>query len=293
MQAFTAQRLANQTSDNPFTNSFLLATLIVPHLETYLALHTDVRHLLLLYPPEHLATVLALQRLVGVDVMKVAQIVDSENKEDSPFSHIRGTSLNNSKSEGKPPRSSFSPRSSSEVDISKANYLLTSTASEKDIATFVSTVWNIDIERPGTSAHEQPNERPAKKKRPPPLSIKKEPLSSLPKVAIESPVSPTTVIVAPAPPVPPEPASPALSMRAPSFAETIKTLKSVKSRRSRSKSRSKNNQQQVETDSMAGYDFNDDSDEDMYERRIMPVFMQRHLVRKPNSRKALKFLGLA
>ncbi|KAG8417754.1 hypothetical protein J3458_005231 [Metarhizium acridum] len=291
MQAFTAQRLANQTSDNPFTNSFLLATLIVPHLETYLALHTDVRHLLLIYPPEHLATVLALQRLFGVDAMKVAQIVDAESKEDSSFTNIRGASINNNKPEGKPTRS-FSPRSSSEIDISKANYLLTSTASEKDIATFVSTVWNIKIEPPVAPNSEQSTDRPSKKKRPPPLSLRKEPLPSLPKLASQNLVSPTSVALPPVPPVPLEPASPTASLRAPSLAETLKTLKSAKSKFSQGRLRPKNNQQ-AEVESLTDCDFDGDSDDDMYERRLMPVFMQKHPVRKPNSRKALKFLGLA
>ncbi|KHN99224.1 uncharacterized protein MAM_02922 [Metarhizium album ARSEF 1941] len=292
MQAFTAQRLAHQTSDNPFTNSFLLATLIVPHLETYLALHTDVRHLLLLYPPEHLATVLALQRLVGVDVMKVAQIVDADSKEDSPFTHIRGASINSNKPEGKTSRS-FSPRSSSEVDISKANYLLTSTASEEDIATFVSTVWDIKIEPPAMESSEQSTARVQKKKRPPPLSIRKEPMSSLPKVADETPESPISIGLPAASLISPEPASPSASLHEPLPVETRRALKSTKSTKfSQGRLRSKN-AQQAEAECMADYNFDGDSDEDMDERRLMPVFMQKHLVRKPNSRKALKFLGLA
>ncbi|KAK2592936.1 hypothetical protein QQS21_009343 [Conoideocrella luteorostrata] len=304
MQAFTAQRLANQT-DNPFTNSYLLATLIIPHLETYLALHTDVRYLLLLYPPEHLATVLALQKLIGIDVMKVAQIVDSKSKEDSPFKHIRGASIN-SKSESKSARTPFSSRSSSEVAVSKANYLLTSTASEKDIATFVSTVWNIDIEEPEAPVDEQWTEKP-KKKKPPPLSMKKDQMSEIPKPSAQSPASPKSASVSPpsshnaAVPVPPIPApapdsapptSPAVSLRAPSLAGTIKTLKSIKSKRSLTKLRNKS-APQTETESPTGLDFIDDSDDDLDERRLMPVFMQKRVIRKPNSRKALKFLGLA
>ncbi|RXG50577.1 hypothetical protein VDGE_30292 [Verticillium dahliae] len=41
MQAFTAQPLANQTHENPFTNPYLLATLIVPHLEPYFVIHNE------------------------------------------------------------------------------------------------------------------------------------------------------------------------------------------------------------------------------------------------------------
>jgi len=42
------------------------------------------------------------------------------------------------------------------------------------------------------------------------------------------------------------------------------------------------------------YDPAGDSDYDEEERRLMPIFIQkRSQVQKPNSRKALKFLGLA
>ncbi|KAG7106378.1 hypothetical protein HYQ44_013974 [Verticillium longisporum] len=41
MQAFTAQPLANQTHENPFTSPYLLATLIVPHLEPYFVIHNE------------------------------------------------------------------------------------------------------------------------------------------------------------------------------------------------------------------------------------------------------------
>ena len=41
------------------------------------------------------------------------------------------------------------------------------------------------------------------------------------------------------------------------------------------------------------YDPNDDSDLDIEERRLMPLFMRKPTATKPNSRKALKFLGLS
>ncbi|KAL1843628.1 hypothetical protein VTJ49DRAFT_610 [Mycothermus thermophilus] len=78
MQAFTAQPLAMQTQSNPFADRALLAALIVPHIETYLSTHPDVRLLLIEYPPEHLATVLALQTVVGTELVKVVSIVDSD-----------------------------------------------------------------------------------------------------------------------------------------------------------------------------------------------------------------------
>ena len=148
MQAFTAQPLANQTSDNPFTNSYLLATLIVPHLEIYLALHSEVRYLLLQYPPEHLRTVLALQKLLGVDLMKVAQIVDSNSKEHlPPFTHLRGASIG-SKSEGGPTKrpspSSISPSECLGLQSKLSPYV--NSIGQGHCESLVSTVWNIPTE---------------------------------------------------------------------------------------------------------------------------------------------------
>jgi len=78
MQAFTAQPLTKQTQSNPFVNRALLAALIIPHLETYLSTHPDVRFLLMEYPSEHLPTVLALQTLIGTEMMKVVGIINSD-----------------------------------------------------------------------------------------------------------------------------------------------------------------------------------------------------------------------
>ncbi|KAI2778912.1 hypothetical protein F4815DRAFT_228283 [Daldinia loculata] len=161
MQAFTAQPLTNQTQDNPFSNPLLLATLIIPHLETYMAAHSATRFLLLEYPPEHLSTVLALQRLVGVDLLKVAGILYSADP--SPQQPYPGFQV--------PPRTATHPRTDSGPDIlrsttrsgatllpptrskhretpsfAKANFLLTSSANESEIATLISTIWKILID---------------------------------------------------------------------------------------------------------------------------------------------------
>ncbi|KAG6009789.1 hypothetical protein E4U21_001219 [Claviceps maximensis] len=301
MQAFTAQRLANQT-DNPFTNPYQLATLIIPHLETYLTLHTDVLCLLLLYPPEHLSTVLALQKLVGVDVMKVVQIVDSASKADSPFTHIRGASASlKSTFEGKPSSPpSANPAAFSGIAVSKANYILTSAASEKDIETFVSTVWNIGIgESEASAAHAateiahtkvsaslQDDHRTKRHQIAPKTAPRTSPVFKATTYAPSSrgPIAPTNTI-------PHERSSPAASLRAPSIVETIRTSTSTNRKRSQAQPWTKS-MLQVETESVTSFDYMDDSDDDMDERRLMPVFMQKHHLQKPNSRKALKFLGL-
>ena len=79
-------------------------------------------------------------------------------------------------------------------------------------------------------------------------------------------------------------------MRPTSEAETLQTLKSAKSRQSRSKPRG-HAQTPSDTLSIMTLDPNDDSDYDMEERRLMPLFMKKVGTCKPNSRKALKFLS--
>ncbi|KAI1798561.1 hypothetical protein F4811DRAFT_569685 [Daldinia bambusicola] len=160
MQAFTAQPLTNQTQDNPFSNPLLLATLIIPHLETYMAAHSATRFLLLEYPPEHLATVLALQRLVGVDLLKVAGILYSEDTSPQPYpgfkvpprtnQHLRTESgpgiLRSTSRSGATLLAPTRSKHGETPPFSKANFLLTSSANESEIATLISTIWKILID---------------------------------------------------------------------------------------------------------------------------------------------------
>ncbi|KAK5631438.1 hypothetical protein RRF57_007152 [Xylaria bambusicola] len=154
MQAFTSQPLANQTQANPFSNPLLLATLIIPHLETYIAAHPTTRFLLLEYPTEYLSTVLSLQDLIGADILKVAGIIDPETSEPKSYQTHRKHSSHSITSSS---ASSASRRPSAEASevakgiypsqpsFSKANFILTSGAEESEIATFISTIWRILI----------------------------------------------------------------------------------------------------------------------------------------------------
>ncbi|KAI1471387.1 uncharacterized protein F4812DRAFT_467483 [Daldinia caldariorum] len=160
MQVFTAQPLTNQTQDNPFSNPLLLATLIIPHLETYMAAHSATRFLLLEYPPEHLATVLALQRLVGVDLLKVAGVLYSEDTSPRPYPGFRVPARTNPhlRTESGPGLLRSTSRSGATLlaptrskhgetpPFAKANFLLTSSANESEIATLISTIWKILID---------------------------------------------------------------------------------------------------------------------------------------------------
>ncbi|KAM3508267.1 hypothetical protein MY11210_006801 [Beauveria gryllotalpidicola] len=161
MQAFTSRSLPSQTTaENPFGSPELLATLILPHLETYLAVHADIRFLILEYPAEHLATVIAMQKLAGVDLVKIAQIVDARSKDPLPFRHVREGSIASTSSVSASASSVYSRRSSSltassrsissDVSRTKANFLLTSSASGRDVADFVAAIWDLPVaeERP-------------------------------------------------------------------------------------------------------------------------------------------------
>ncbi|KAJ4190855.1 hypothetical protein NW755_005066 [Fusarium falciforme] len=291
MQAYTAQPLTSQTHDNPFANSYLLATLIIPHLETYLALHTEVRYLLLEYPPEHLPTMLALQKLVGVDMMKVAQIVDANSKETLPFTHLRGTTPINGPEQGPVGRfgTSLSPTSGPcyDVTVSKANFLLTSTASDAEIATFISTVLKILSDISSFYTPEEAPKKPSpKKSKPPSLTGTFSPFPRVTSGPQSPPMSPALAARFGAG----LSGSSALSSRAPSIAETVKTIKSVKSKLSRGKSRRKPSNSDAQSILTV---YLDDSDWDQEDRRIMPILSKKPDMRRGNSRKALKMLGLA
>ncbi|CAF3632390.1 unnamed protein product [Fusarium graminearum] len=289
MQAYTTQPLANQTKDNPFNNPFLLATLIIPHLETYLALHTEVRYLLLEYPPEHLSAVLALQKLVGIDMMKVAQIIDTSSK-NMPFTHLRGNSITGPE-QGPVGRfgKTYPPKSCSGHDatVSKANFLLTSTASDAEIATFVATVSKI---LSGISCFYVPEELPKKhspkKSKPSSVAGTFSAFPRIPSAPYSPPMSPTVgASVGTA-----FSDSSAMLSRTPSIAETVKTAKSTRSRPCRSKS----NRKTLASDARSILTmYIDDSDWDSEDRRIMPLLEEKPNGHKANTHKALKFLGLS
>ncbi|KAK2671863.1 hypothetical protein RAB80_011942 [Fusarium oxysporum f. sp. vasinfectum] len=289
MQAYTTQPLASQAKDNPFANSFLLATLIIPHLETYLALHAEVRYLLLEYPPEHLATVLALQKLVGVELMKVAQIVDASSKS-IPFTHLRGNSITGPE-QGPVGRfgKTFPQNSGSgyDVTVSKANFLITSTATDAEIATFIATISRIlsktsDFYVP----HEPPKKPSPKKSKPPSITGTFSPFPRVPSATHSPPMSPALGASLGAA----LSGSSAVPSRAPSIAETVKTVKSSRSKQSRSYSKRKPSA--IDARSILTM-YVDDSDWDQEDRRIMPLLEDKAERRKGNSHKALKFLGLS
>ncbi len=312
MQTFTAQPLpASQmrdsskggSSSSPFTNPIFLSTLVLPHLETYLAAHTSVRFLLLEYPPEHLATVLALQKLVGADVIKVAGIVVDEAaaaaRQPSPASSPSIPDGIDSPSFAT--RSTQSNRPYHPLAFSKANLVLVSTATENEVATFVSTIWRMLM---NTSRFYRPEQPPRPAVSPRTSDLYHSPSSpNLAAAAAASPPPiprPTTGLssppFSPPAPYPARPVSPALSARS-----RISAMSGMSHRHRGDRPSASNKKPAVADPSSLSFvelatvvdDDDAVSEPDADERRLMPLFMRRQETRKGNSRKALKWLGLA
>lgn len=162
----------NTAQNNLLENPQLLSCSIVPHLETYLATTTTTRFLVLEYPSEHLATVLALQKLIGTDIFKVAGVINA--KTISPVASEGPAALQINTSRSNPvarpidtislPGSPF-PNNNvmastkctgrgtiahrRRISFSKANYVLASSANEAEIGMFISKIWKdlIDVDR--------------------------------------------------------------------------------------------------------------------------------------------------
>ncbi|KAK4132922.1 hypothetical protein BT67DRAFT_65100 [Trichocladium antarcticum] len=134
MQAFTAQPLAKQVQSNPFVDRALLAALIIPHLERYMAAHPDVRFLLIEYPAEHLTTILALQTLIGTEMMKVVGIINGDSSPPADRRPSEGfRSLN-------PQGAHMAGARLGSCSFSKGNFLLASQASGFETAAFVAAI---------------------------------------------------------------------------------------------------------------------------------------------------------
>ncbi|KUI67925.1 hypothetical protein VM1G_03355 [Cytospora mali] len=368
MQSFTAQPLAHQIHNNPFENPYLLACLIIPHLETYLAAHPSIRFLLLEYPAEHLATVLALQKLIGINILKVAGIINSEAtsptsdvssspssicsfKSWTPFNNIDTKSLDSINLGGQPcPDNKSTLAHRRKYSFSKANYLLTCSATESEIAVFISTIWKLLIE---VDSFYIPERSLSQRSRPPTAkSIKGTIIEAVPLPKLTSkftiqdrnnnssssaythtsgfgpaelnpPMSPHYVNIGeeaggggsstpriatsaaslahdfPFPPPPP----PRSISPSPSTTSTRSQGRSTPGHMPGQRSRSRSNtRRRLGRAAEAGDDgaslyavsvvdegeFYDDE-----ERRLMPMYMRQRELRKGNSRKALKWLGLA
>ncbi|KAI1873812.1 uncharacterized protein JN550_003081 [Neoarthrinium moseri] len=335
MQSYTSQPLAKQTKDNPFHNPLLLATLIIPHLEMYLAAHSGTRFLLLEYPPEHLATVLALQRLVGVDLLKVAGILNAESpefKQNARFpspsrraNHSNNSSVSEASQSSSKSGATLLRRTGSKISgvpsFSKANFLLTSSASDAEIATLISTIWKILVDISPFYIPEGSPTAPASSHSSRTV-IKDTKFGALPfggSAVDYAPFTKAAVMMGfQSPPVSPASDENAITLPSPGTKDTQGAKHQAKpstssmesSRTARAGLSQRTKLQKLLAQEVAGeadrlavrpttvgsyFDVSEDEESKLYadERKYVPMYLKKPEVRKGNSRKALKWLGLA
>ncbi|TGO64689.1 hypothetical protein BCON_0006g00920 [Botryotinia convoluta] len=85
MQTFMSQPLPARKGLDPMSDPRLLADLIVPHLELYLATNSLVRFLVLSFPFDQIATVIALRSLLGSNLVRVAGVLDTLSSDPPSF----------------------------------------------------------------------------------------------------------------------------------------------------------------------------------------------------------------
>lgn len=363
MQSLAAQPLAQQAQKTPFDDPYMVAGLVIPQLETYFAANYGTRFLLLEYPAEHLGTVLALQKLVGTDIFKVAGIIDSEATSPSPsgisspmssrhsshsatpFSNADTNGLDSFNLPGSPfpdERPKTHPAHQKKCSFSEANYLLTSSATDSETSVFIATILKDLTEidpyyapeisgprpaRPGTAKSTKstatggaglptlmskftlqgPNGSPAYTHTAvfgPPANLPVSPPytndgdggsgRSTPRVitAPDRGAGAASVHNFPFPP-PPAPRSPSPS---PSAASSRSRGPGARARSLTRRRLGKLGNEGGPDDGASMYAVSVVEDGEFYdeeEKRLMPLYMRQSELRKGNSRKALKWLGLA
>jgi len=328
MQQFPGLPLTAQSVFNPRLNPTLLATLLVPQIEAYLASNTSIRLLILHYPEQHLATILALRKLLGSGLLNVAGILDSlasdpppmsrprtpitanplsneaissRNKRHDSFKHTRTSSITTLQGQAALAgsiRAAIAAKPDSSISFAKADFLLPSTATDSEITTFLSGIWKVLMDKSSFYIPE-PEPKPILiEKLPLPLTPAPTPSSTRDRDDAYSSVSYrgtkskiSRLTGSTANNSPRYPPSTATSRRdyAPSVAPSTKTTASEKERK-------------ADREWENFYIGEEDSDDDAYDKMIMGRSMARIVpeVRKGgmsapqrNKKKALKWLGLA
>lgn len=174
-QAMQRSCLGNlQSVTSQLSEPTILAALIVPQIEAFLASNVNTRFLILHFPFNHLRTVFEIRKLLGTDLFKIAGILNSLASDppsmSGPRTPLSSNPLSNdavaarnrpdhlsklrSRSDplttlrqqtsfvGGQPKTEFGVTS-----FSKANFLLPSTATDAEITAFLSGIWKALMER--------------------------------------------------------------------------------------------------------------------------------------------------
>jgi hypothetical protein len=153
----------------------VLAALLVPQIEAFLASNIGTQLLIIHFPFNHLGTVFELRKLLGTDLFKVSGILNSLASDPPPMSrpprtplssnpfsndaitarnNVRLSYLNKPQSRSDPlttlkQQTSFAggqPKAAA-TSFAKANFVLPSTATDAEITAFLSGIWKILIEK--------------------------------------------------------------------------------------------------------------------------------------------------
>jgi len=162
-------------SRNALSQPTVLAALLIPQLESYLASNLSTRLLILEYTSAHLPTIFALGKLMGRDLFKIAGILDSLASDPPPMSIPRTPNttnplsndavalriysrFNNPRSDVSSPRpetsisatSSVPPKQERKIDtvtFARADYLLPSTATINEINNYITLISKSLVEK--------------------------------------------------------------------------------------------------------------------------------------------------
>lgn len=287
IQAFKPQPHSPHTLDDPFRNPVLLAILILPQLERYLSVHSDIRYLILEHAPQHLPTVLALQKLAGLDFFKVAQIVNTIDGDNSPFKQldlVDPSNLDDSKSIAS---IHSSLAAYSDDATSKANYLISVKASSEAVADFATVIWRLHDSSHKSPSNQTKKAEKAKQERSPPRRGLSASRQTRHPIRFPTGIVGLSTFFASSPVPTNGPPSPT-----PSLPESMQTAR--RSLRVRPSQRAFHKRSVTDDGlSVSNLDlYEEESDYDIEEeRRLMPLFMHQK-PRPVDSRKALKFLGI-
>jgi hypothetical protein len=147
--------IVENTSD-PFSDSEILAAYIVPQIEAYLALNMSTRLLIIHYSSDHLSTMIALRKILGQNIFKIAGILDSQpsnltsiesnsrrRSSAQPHTYSRSQRMTAIVSHNTTNNSSNlaqTKKRQSTVSFSKVDYLLPSPVTDAEISTFLSSI---------------------------------------------------------------------------------------------------------------------------------------------------------
>ncbi|KAH7413117.1 hypothetical protein BKA64DRAFT_703229 [Cadophora sp. MPI-SDFR-AT-0126] len=199
MQSYVNSSVTSH-APSPISNPHILASLLVPHIEAFLASNVSTRLLILHYSSADLPTIFALRSLLGANLFKIGGILDSLAS-DPPSISRPGTSMSsrprsptptsvlqkesigarqqnsqslhresiatlrrNSATQSLKKTNSHAPKAT--VSFAKADYLLPSTATDSEIVTFLSGMWKALMEKSSYYTPE-PEPKPVIIERPP------------------------------------------------------------------------------------------------------------------------------